>query len=181
MSSLEIRSAKKAEIPVMAALMDAYLAEFATFDTVPTDADGNYFYPYFNHYWEDPNRYPFLFRVDDKTAGFAMLRFEADPVAGFQVMHVAEFYVTPDFRRHGIGTEAATRLWDLFPGRWSLKVLSTNKKAYPFWKQAVSDYTQNDYTEQGPIGAVADGTTFTFESRVEADLPDDIDPDVFDF
>ena len=180
-NALDIRSAKIADKPLLAGLMQQYLAEFATFETVEQDADGNYVYPYLDHYWGDPNRYPFLFHIADAPAGFALLRFEADPVTGQAVMHVAEFFVLPAFRRRGIGAWAAARLWDLFPGQWSLQVLRSNKNAYPFWKQVVSDYTDNNYSEQPPAQAIGGAFTFTFMSATDAELPDDIEPDIFDF
>lgn len=178
---LDIRSAKRSEKPLLANLMQDYLAEFDTFDSVEQDADGQYRYPYFNHYWEDPNRYPFLIREAGEIAGFALLRYEADPLTGKGVMQVAEFFVTKPFRRRGIGAAAATRLWDLFPGEWSLMVLASNKNAYPFWKQVIGDYTGGNYTEQAPQRAIGGAFTFTFASATDAELPDDTDPDVYDF
>lgn len=179
-AGLEVRSAKRAEAPLLATLMQSYLAEFATFETVEKDSDGRYIYPYFDYYWEDPNRYPFLIRVAGEIAGFALLRFEADPLTGESVMHLAEFFIVESFRRRGLGTAAAEYLWNLFPGRWSLGVLKSNRNAYPFWKQAIAGYTGN-YTEQGPAEAIGGAYTFTFMSAVEAELPDDVDPEVFDF
>lgn len=178
---LDVRSAKQAEKPLLAALMQDYLAEFDTFDSVERNADGSYSYPYLDHYWQDPNRYPFLFRVDDELAGFALIRFEADPLTGQGVMHLAEFFVTKPFRRQGVGTAAAIRLWDLFPGKWSLMVLASNKNAYPFWQQAVGNYSRGNYTEQRPQQAIGGAYTFTFMSETDADLPDDIDPEIYDF
>ena len=180
-ASLEVRSAKHADKTELAALMQDYLAEFATFESVQQDADGHYVYPYFDHYWEDPNRYPFLFRVDGESAGFALLRFELDPVNGQGVMHMAEFFVARPYRRRGIGTRAATRLWDLFPGHWRLNVLRSNKNAYPFWRQVIGDYTNNEYVEQAPIEAVGGAFTFSFMSASDADMPDDLDPETVDF
>lgn len=179
--ALGVRSAKRAEVPVMAELMQAYLTEFATFETVAQDADGRYIYPYFEHYWEDPNRYPFLFMDGAEPVGFALLRFEADPLTGQGVMELAEFFVVPARRRSGIGTAAAEKLWDLFPGQWRLSVLTSNRNAQPFWRRVVSEYTEGNYTEQAPTQAVGGAFTFTFASRIDADLPDDIDPELFDF
>lgn len=179
--SLDVRSAKRTDKPLLEDMMQHYLEGFASFETIQQDAIGKYVYPYLKHYWEDPNRYPFLFRVAGEPAGFALLRFEADPITGQGIMHLAEFFVAPRFRRTGIGTEAARRLWDLFPGRWSVRVLTSNKPAYPFWKQVISHYTAQGYNEQAPFEVVGGAITFTFMSATDTDLPDDIDPELFDF
>ncbi|MCB1694094.1 MAG: GNAT family N-acetyltransferase [Pseudomonadales bacterium] len=176
-----VSSAKAGERQVVAALMQDYLAEFATFDYVEQDADGRYVYPYLPHYWEDPHRYPFLLRVDDEIAGFALTRLEADPANGRMVMDMAEFYVVPAYRRRGVGDAAARRLWDLFPGNWSVRVLASNKGAYPFWKQAISSYTDNQFREESPQRPVGGIYTFTFATGTDVDIPDDLEPDFLDY
>jgi predicted acetyltransferase len=181
MSEVDVRSAKKREASLIAPLLQDYMAEFAEFESVEQDEDGNYLYPYFDHYWEDPNRYPFLFRIGDVPAGFALLRFDVDPMNGTELMDMAEFYVVPRFRREGVGRDAATRLWDLFPGRWSVRVLRSNKNAYPFWKETIRVYTSSNYNEQPPDGFIGGMYTFTFDSATDADIPDDLEPDMLDY
>lgn len=178
--TLEIRSAKKSEKGIVEALMQDYMAEFATFEPVEQDADGKYVYPYLPHYWGDPNRYPFLIRVGEDIAGFALLRFEANPLDGQGEMEMAEFYVTPPFRRSAVGTRTAVHLWNLFPGKWVVRVLKSNKNAYPFWKRAIDDYTGGQYQEQAPAQAIGGFISFTFESATDASLPDNIEPDLLD-
>lgn len=174
--NLDIRSAKKNELETMDALMQSYLAEFNEFDEVERDEDGRFVYPYLPHYWEDPNRYPFLFRVNNEIVGFALVRFLVDPLNGREMLEMAEFYIVPSHRRGGIGTEAARRLWHLFPGRWRVEVMKSNKNAYPFWKGAISDYTETSYTEQPPERPVGGNYVFLFDSGGDVDVPDDFDP-----
>ncbi|MDZ7686141.1 MAG: GNAT family N-acetyltransferase [Gammaproteobacteria bacterium] len=122
MSEFRVTSAKVREQDRLFGLLQDYLAEFDEFEDVEKNEDGTYVYPFLPHYWEDPNRYPFLFRADDELAGFALLRFEVDPASGYESMDMAEFYVVPNYRRNGYGREAARRWWDLFPGRWIVRV-----------------------------------------------------------
>ncbi len=178
--NLLVRSAKKAESATLAELLQDYLREFATFETVEQDESGQYIYPYLSHYWEDPNRYPFLFWLDEKPAGFALVRHEVDPQNGRQVMELAEFYVVPESRRAGLGEAAATWLWNLFPGPWCVRVLRSNKNAQPFWRKVISDYSDSRYHEQQPGGFAGGFYTFTFDSGTDLDLPDDLSPDFID-
>lgn len=175
-----VRSAKRAQAPQLAELLQDYLREFATFESVDQDESGQYVYPYLAHYWEDPNRYPFLFWLDERPVGFALLRHDMDPSTGRQVMDLAEFFVIPDVRRSGLGQAAAHRLWDLFPGPWTLRVLRSNKNAQPFWRKVISRYTGSRYHEQPPEGFAGGFYTFTFTSGSDLDLPDDISPDFID-
>ncbi len=181
MTQLDVRSAKRADKARLGELLQEYLAEFATFEHIEQHDDGSYVYPYFDHYWEDPNRYPFLFRQGDAPAGFALLRFDIDPATGRESMEMAEFYIRPDFRRSGAGRAAATQLWELFPGRWIVRVLKSNKNAYPFWKTVIAAYTEGRYEEQAPATAIGGAFTFTFESATDAEIPDDLDIDFLDY
>lgn len=176
----EVRSARKNEATILDQLMQSYLAEFATFESVETDASGRYVYPFLSHYWEDPNRYPFLIRVDGDIAGFALVRFEVDVGTGREALDLAEFFVLPAFRRNRVGTAAARHLFDLFPGRWHVRVLKSNKNAQPFWRRVISEYTGQNYNEQAPGTAIGGNYTYTFLSATDADLPDDLD-DLIDY
>lgn len=177
----QVTSAKKAEAPLLETLIQEYLAEFARFEAVEQDDSGRYVYPYLPHYWEDPNRYPFLFRLQDQVVGFALLRFEVDPVVGNERMELAEFFVREPFRRRGMGTRVAEHLWNLFPGRWVVRVLRSNRNAYPFWQQAIDRYTGAKFNESPPETAVGGAYTFTFESRASPEMPDDVEPDILDY
>lgn len=180
-SALTVTSAKKSDKAELAAMLQDYLAEFARFDHVEQDENGRYRYPFLDHYWEDPNRYPFLFRLNGKGCGFALLRFEADPVSGREAMEMAEFYVEAAERRSGMGTQAARRLWDLFPGRWIVRVLKSNVDAFPFWRRVIDDYTGGRFDEQPPATAIGGAWTFTFESATSPDMPDGVEPELVDY
>lgn len=181
MPEVVIRPARFADKPAVAAMLQPYLAGFAEFEHVEQDSDGRYVYPYLDFYWEDPNRYPFLLLAGDDTAGFALCRFDIDPLTGHDHMEIAEFFVDPGFRRQGIGGEAATRLWNLFPGRWMVRVLKSNLPAIPFWQQTIADYTKGRFTEQPPTTAVGGAITFTFESATRAEMPEGVEQDYLDF
>jgi predicted acetyltransferase len=84
------------------------------------------------------------------VVGFALLRRDIDPATGQAFMDLAEFFVVASRRREGLGREAAVALWRLFPDRWSVRVLRSNRNAYPFWKRIIADYTDGDYSEHVP-------------------------------
>ncbi|MEX2488477.1 MAG: GNAT family N-acetyltransferase [Pseudomonadales bacterium] len=164
---VDVRSAKQHEAPIVDNLLQLYLYDFSRFEDIKQGEDGRYRYPYLAHYWEDPARYPFLFRVDGKLAGFALLRLDADPVTGQQSMDVTEFFVSGPYRRRGIGAQAAQRLWDLFPGQWHVRVLKWNDAAYHFWKQVIGEYTHSRFNERVDDG-ITRTTVFVFHSGADS-------------
>ena len=54
-------------------------------------------YPYFDAYWSEPDRLPFLIEADREVAGLCLVRVLD---GGW---HIAEFSVRPEKRREGIG------------------------------------------------------------------------------
>ncbi len=178
-----IRSAKKSEAGILANLLPLYMHDFSEFDDVAIAETGKFEYPYLDHYWQDPDRYPFLIYADNNLAGFILIRFEADPLDGAGQMDVAEFFVLRGYRRHKVGSAAAILIWDLFPGRWQVRVLESNKGALPFWEQLIASYSVNHYNRQVSSGGMnlRAEIAFTFNSRTEDDIPPDVDMENVDY
>ena len=177
---VNVRSAKTREKVIVENLMQYYLHDFSEFEDLQIRDDGRFEYQYLDHYWEDPNRYPFLIRSDGKLSGFALLRFGMEMPSTTAQMELVEFFIVRNHRRRGIGTEAAKKLWDLFPGHWIVRVLQSNKPAHPFWKQAIGAYTGGSFDERREEQMVVRSTSFHFESNSEA-MPSESIPDPVDF
>jgi predicted acetyltransferase len=116
--------------PVMRRLVELYRYDFSEFDGADVGAHGEFGYRYFDCYWTEPKRYPYLFRLDDYWAGFAMVR-EGPP------HDMAEFFVMKKYRGRGIGRQAATELFGRFPGRWALRQQIFNPVATAFWRAVI--------------------------------------------
>ena len=114
-------------------------------------------------------------------AGFALLRSDFDPLTGIPGMVVSEFYVLPAYRNQGIGNAAAVKLWDQFPGQWTVRVMNANKAALPFWQHAIQRYTGGNYQETASPTLNGGNITFIFENPYEDDLPLDIEPELLDY
>jgi predicted acetyltransferase len=158
-----IRPAKKNEQEVIENLMQLYLHDFSEFDDVGIDSNGVYSYPYLKFYWEDPNRFPFLIGTDGKLAGFALVRKEINALGQAQTS-LAEYFILRRYRKLGLGREAAGKLWDLFPGTWTVEVLESNQGGYLFWKKIISQYKEQDFEEDNNSTRARSWTTFTFSS-----------------
>jgi predicted acetyltransferase len=115
-----------------------------TGDDLPED--GFYTYEYFDRYWDEPGRFPFLIQVDGKVAGFVLARISRDE-AGVDTHHIAEFFVMRKYRRQKVGQAAARMIFDAFPGAWRVSQIPENLPAQAFWRKVIGEYTQGKFAE----------------------------------
>jgi len=141
--------------PILKQLMELYLYDFSEFDNDDVDEHGFYGYKYLDYYWVEPDRHPFFIKVNEKYAGFALVRKIQDSDQNQYSM--AEFFIMKKYRKTGIGTKAAMMVFNEFPGDWEIAVLEENIPAQFFWKNVISSYTNNAYKEiskkdwKGPV------------------------------
>ena len=127
---VEVLAATDRDRAVLRRLVELYRYDFSEFDGADVDPHGEYGYRFFDHYWTDADRHPFLFRVDEEWAGFALVR-SGDP------HDMAEFFVMRKYRRSGVGRRAARDVLARFPGRWTVRQQLTNPAATTFWRTAI--------------------------------------------
>ncbi len=125
-------------------LLELYVYDFSMFTDEDVDEHGLFGYRFLDHYWTDPDRHPFLFRYDDRIAGFAFVR--SGPLHD-----MAEFFVLRKYRRHGVGLHAARTLFAMFPGEWQLRQLEANVAATAFWRIAIPVSFTEDSNDKGPV------------------------------
>ncbi len=161
---VEVLAATAEEAPILTNLLQLYAHDFSEFLDVEIGADGKFTYNPLPLYWSEPGRNPFLLRVDGKLAGFALVK-EGSAVSGNEdAWDLAEFFVLRGYRRRGVGTTAAHKLWRQFPGSWEVRVMQSNVAAQRFWKQVISDFVGG---EVPPVPFEKDGekwTVFSFDS-----------------
>ena len=112
------------------ALMQPYLTELSQYDEV--DAD----YPYFDAYWRDDDRWPYLIKADDQIAGFALVNKWSPSQLGTDFA-IAEFYILPAFRKNGIGSSTFLLLLEKHKGIWEVSIIGDNHTAHNFWKTTI--------------------------------------------
>ena len=139
--AFEVRPAGPEEAPVLANLLELYAHDFSLIADLHLGQDGRYGYSRLAQYWTDPARLPFLVRVDDRPAGFALIAKGSEITGDPEVWDVAEFFVVRRHRRCGVGAAVAHALWRRHPGRWEVRVMENNPAAIAFWAAAVRDFT----------------------------------------
>lgn len=117
----------------------------------------------FNIWWEKTHcLYPFLILVDEIPAGFIFIA--TPPYTPKETdYYVNEFFILRPFRGKGIGSYAASRVFDKFKGRWYLFTNPSEKNiaGQKFWKKTVSKYTNDKYEEF--YGETFDGNKLIFK------------------
>jgi predicted acetyltransferase len=108
----------------IASLVGAYLRELGLAEP----------YPYFDLYWQEAGRFPFLLSVSEAVAGFALVR----RAEGQREFELAEFYVSPPLRRRGLGRTAAQALFAQLGGAWRVRAEATNGAACAFWRSVLA-------------------------------------------
>ncbi len=122
---MTLRAAESADRELLRQLLADYLYEFDG-RTAP--------YSYFDAYWQEPERLPFLIEADGEVAGFCLIRILGD------CWHIAEFSVVPERRRDGVGRSTVDEVAEnaRAAGATTLeaKVHPDNEGALPFWLAA---------------------------------------------
>lgn len=161
---LEIVPATLGDKPVLRRLLELYTYDFSEFTGDDLDEHGLYGYRYLDHYWTEPDRLPFLFRVDGRLAGFALVRRLEGPGGDADVLDMAEFFVLRKYRRAGIGRQAALWLFAQLPGRWQVRELAENVPAQRFWRAVIAEHTGGRFSETTWVDGSSHGPEQTFAS-----------------
>ena len=129
--------------PVLWNLLQLYAYEFSEFTVQDIGDDGTYAYKYFDQYWIDADRHPYLFRHDGRLAGFAFVH-SGEP------HDMAEFFIMKKYRRGGLGMDAAHQLFALHPGAWQVRQMAANTRATAFWHRAIPVPFEEVVDDHGP-------------------------------
>jgi predicted acetyltransferase len=169
---IEVIPATLEQKPILANLLELYGHDFSEFHDINLGPDGRFGYKCLPLYWSEPDRHPFLVRIDGKLAGFAFVKRGSEVSRNQTVWDMAEFFVIRGYRRRGIGTQIAHEVWRRFPGRWEVRVLQSNASAYHFWERAISIFAGEAIH---PVRIEKSGECwelFSFESRHISKTPE---------
>jgi predicted acetyltransferase len=132
---------KEQEKLLLRRLLELYSYDFSEYDNSDLNEFGEYGYSRLDHYWTDNNRFPYLFRIDNNIAGFALVRIDDD-----NYFSIAEFFILKKYRRKGLGEYFSTTVFDRHKGNWHIGVLNCNEPALSFWEKIINGYS-NDKIE----------------------------------
>lgn len=139
--AVTVTRAEPHERPILENLFQLYIHDFSEFwagqDRGELQPDGR-FEPYpLDAYWRDPDRIPYLIRVDDHLAGLVLVNGYSH--SGLTTDHnVAEFFVVRKHRAAGVGLAAAKAVCATHPGQWEAAVARKNFRALAFWRKVAA-------------------------------------------
>jgi predicted acetyltransferase len=122
-------------------LLELCAHDFSEFHQLELQANGRFDYKRLSGYWSEPERYPFLIKVDGRLAGLVLVKRGSEISGGQAVWDVGEFFIVRAYRRQGIGMNVAHHLWQRFPGRWEVRVMQANCTALKFWQHVITTFT----------------------------------------
>ena len=118
-----------------------YLKELSEFDpSIEFKKDGTPIYKWFDVYFLNKDRFPIYLMIDEKIAGFAMIR-EMGPLH----YDFAEFYVSKDYRKDGNAIFFAKEITELFEGKFEFATRFSNPRAIKFWQKFALLFEDNVY------------------------------------
>jgi predicted acetyltransferase len=137
---IDLVRVKQEDEAVLQNLIQFYIYEFTLFQEIRLEENGSYAPFDLKPYWTDMNLHAFFIIHEGEYAGFAMVE-SGEPNV------ILEFFILRKFYRRGFGRIVATRLFDQFPGGWSVIQVEKNEPARSFWRKVIGDYTGGNYIE----------------------------------
>jgi predicted acetyltransferase len=165
-TSLEVRIAARTERLPLSRMLELYQHDLSDIWDQDLDVHGEYGYS-LDAFWRPGPCKPFVFLVDGKYAGFALV--DDDVCLPENEFWMAQFCVLRKYRRSGIGAAAAHAIFDLVRGRWEVGQMPRNLAAQKFWRQVIGTYSAGSYTEMELHDARWDGFLQCFDNSVAPD------------
>lgn len=142
---------------VLIQLMELYMYDFSLYSDDDINEYGYFGYSRIDDYWNEEGRYPYLIRVNEKIAGFVLVRSCCEYNELLNPHNIAEFFIMQKYRRRGVGKIASMKVFDMHKGGWEVSQWSNNIPAQKFWRAVISEYTKGDfhtfgYLEEGHVG-----------------------------
>ena len=162
---IQLIPASRAQKPVLANLLELYTHDFCDFLDLELGPDGRFGYRELDLYWSDHDRHPFLVYVDQKLAGFVLVRAMRNQSNAAIGWDMAEFFILRSHRRRGIGTEVAHEVLARFRGAWGIRVMVSNQAAYHFWFHVIEGFVGAEVAATHLRWGGKDWHSFSFESQ----------------
>jgi predicted acetyltransferase len=110
----------------------------------------------FAHWFSNDLSHPLLILKGAEPVGFALVTRPRIPAAGEPAAdyRMSEFFVRKQYRKAGMGRDAATLIFDRFAGDWVIVEYLRNPGAVAFWRRVISGYCSGHYTERSRHGEV---------------------------
>jgi predicted acetyltransferase len=145
---------------VLVQLMELYNYDFSLYSDDDINEYGYFGYSRIDDYWNEDGRYPYLIRVNEKIAGFVLVRSCCEFNEMTNPHNIAEFFIMQKYRRQGAGKFASMKVFDMHKGGWEVSQWSKNVPAQKFWRAVIDEYTNGQFNVFGSLEEGHVGFTF---------------------
>ena len=151
---------------VIANLIELYAHDFSEItqnpDKFEVDENGRFGYAHLNDYWSDANRFAYLIKVEDKIAGFILIRNYSVIEQKEGSFTMAEFFILRKYRKQSIGKTAAEAVVRLHKGKWEIPVIDSYDIGKLFWENALHSLVGNNFTTSFLKNSDWNGMVYSF-------------------
>ena len=141
---VEIKRVSEEKKETLANLLEKYNYEFSQYDKRQFDDNGLFGYKYLNNYFTDSDRFAYFIYADNLLAGFALINkyHECERPIDWSI---AEFFVSYNFRRQSVATEAVRQIFGIHKGYYHIKYHKKNEASAVLWNSVAKKYSNNSY------------------------------------
>jgi predicted acetyltransferase len=163
--NVNIRIAKESDRVVVYKMLELYQHDLSDIWDQDLDEHGDYGFM-LDRFLHNPSCKTFVFTVDDKYAGCALV----DKSVRFpeNELWMSQFFVMKKYRGAGVGRVAANHIFDHVRGRWEVGQMAGNMPALKFWTGVIGAYTGNNFTSAEFDNEAWHGTLQIFDNTLVA-------------
>ncbi|MEC0238487.1 GNAT family N-acetyltransferase [Paenibacillus dokdonensis] len=135
------------EKKLLSNLYQLYNYDFSEYTDQDIQSDGKYEGD-IDYFWEGDLRWhPYIIEVSGIIAGFTVVLLENMDTDPDPTHVIYDFMILKKFRRNGIGSAAALKIFSLYKANWKIAQMQANTPAISFWRKVIKSYTKDHYTE----------------------------------
>lgn len=119
-------------------MIQLYLHDLSLYFPIPFNSDTCEYEYDLNKYFD--NNYAYFIKSDNDILGFILVDNNSN-----NNYEISEMFVLNNYRGKKIGEEAVKKIFDIYKGNWTIKVVPLSLVAEAFWKKTVNNYTNGNY------------------------------------
>lgn len=160
-----VRPARPDDEATLRAQYDRYIGDIVAVGASYARDAGGAWQPDYLSYWLAPgdDHHVLVIEKGPRAVGFSLILDARSPHIGPDLdFCLCEFYVVPEARERGVGTEAALAIFARLRGRWEVPEVPGNTRAIRFWRRVIGEHTGGRFWD----GDRGDGPAQRFDNRV---------------
>lgn len=136
--NITLTKVNKNEKNLLNNLMQLYLHDLSLYFPIDFDSKTCQYKYNLESYFH--NNYAYFIKMNSELIGFILIdKFTEDKY------EISEIFILNNYKNQNIGKQAVNKIFDMYKGKWQIKVVPSSPKAKSFWNKTISDYTDNNY------------------------------------